>query len=514
MEFKSRLLDLEAFGKLIVVLGEKDAKRLGVMSNDRVRLTVGDSEVIAILNTAEEFPEKALGVFRGVKSRLDLENGDIIDVRPADRPESLGPIREKILGEKLVASKIETIVKDVVERHLSEIELASFVTALQIHGMSMEETEALSRAMVKTGRTIDFKKKPILDKHSIGGVPGDKTTLVVVPIVAAAGYTIPKSSSRAITSPAGTADRMEALAPVDLRMEEILDVVDEIGACIVWGGALDLAPADDLFIQVEYPLSIDPLLLPSIISKKKAMGSSHIVVDIPMGRGAKINTMNETSQLAEDFIVLGARMGMHIECAVTEGEQPIGHAIGPSLEAREALSTLMGGGPQDLIDKATSLAGILFEMVGEQNGKGKALDLLKSGKAEEKMRQIIEAQGGAPGVQVEDLKVGDNCLDVVAESSGRVLAVDNRAIAQIARTAGAPDDKGAGLMLGAKLGDSISEGEMLFRVYAGNAQRCEQAVELAEKLKPIGVGSRIGENMLIRQIKGVHRPGERFILER
>jgi AMP phosphorylase len=508
------MLDLEAFGKYIVVLGVDDAKRLGVMSTDRIELSTMDSTLVAILNTASEFPQGSLGVFKEVRTRLELSDGDTIQVRPADRPESLGSIREKINGEKLVASQIEALVKDVVERHLSEIEIASFVTALHIHGMSMEEAEALSRSMVRMGRTIDFKRKPILDKHSIGGVPGDKTTLIVTPIVAAAGYTIPKSSSRAITSPAGTADRMEALAPINLRIEEIIEVVDKVGACIVWGGALDLAPADDIFIQVEYPLSIDPLLLPSILSKKKAMGSSHIVIDIPVGRGAKMNTLNQTNKLAQDFIILGSRLGMQIECAVTEGDQPIGHAIGPALEAREALETLLGGGPPDLVDKATSLAGILFEMVGEEKGKEKAMGLLASGKVMAKMREIIEAQGGDPKVSPEDLEVGENQFDILADRDGRVLSVENRAIARIARTAGAPNDKGAGILLNVKLGDPISRGEPLFKIFAENAQKLDQAVELTEELMPIGVGNRIGETMLIKQVRGVIRHGERFILER
>lgn len=514
MEFETKLLDLEAGGKFIVVMGADDATRLGVISSDRVMLRAKNSEVVAILNIASEFPEETLGVFKEVKSRLGLHEGDAIQVRPAARPESLNSIREKVMGERLVASKIEMIVEDVVERHLSDIELASFVTALQIHGTSMEEAEALSRAMIRMGKTINFDRKPILDKHSIGGVPGDKTTLLVVPIVAAAGYTIPKSSSRAITSPAGTADRMEPLCSVNLNADEILEVVEKVGACIIWGGALDLAPADDLFIQVEYPLSIDPLLLPSILSKKGAMGSSHVVIDIPTGRGAKIKTIGQTHQLAADFIVLGARLGMHIECAVTEGEQPIGQAVGPILEARESLQALMGSGPPDLIDKATSLAGILFEMVGEENGKGKAMDLLTSGKAEEKMRQIIEAQGGDPGVEPESLAVGDRWVDIKAERNGRILWINNGAITQIARAAGAPHDKGAGLLLRMKMGDTVAEGDTLFRVYAETIQRRDQAAELAEELKPVGVGSRIGETMLITQIKGVVRHGAEFILER
>jgi len=516
LEFNARLLDLEAGGKYIVVMGVDDAKKLGVISNDRLMLHTDNSDdVVAILNTAEEFPLGSLGVYKEIGEHLEVSDGTPVQVQPAERPESLNFIRSKIMGEKLMPRQIEAIVADVVERHLSSIELSSFVTALQIHGTSMEEVEALSKSMIKMGKTIDFGKTPICDKHSIGGVPGDKTTMIVVPIIAAAGYTIPKSSSRAITSPAGTADRMEAICPVDLRLDEIIDVVNEVGACIVWGGALDLAPADDLFIQVEYPLSIDPLLLPSIMSKKKAMGSTHVVIDIPTGREAKIKTMEEAQQLAIDFIELGKRLGMKIRCAVTDGEQPIGYAIGPSLEAREALQTLAGSGPPDLVDKATSLAGILLEMVGEEDGKRMAIELLNSGEADKQMRRIIEAQGGDPKVKPEDLIVGGERLDVRAEREGRVLWINNRSIAQIARTVGTPATKCAGIRLGSKLGDEVKEGDVLFSVYADTLRKLEQAGELARDLEPIVVGSYKGENMVMMRISEATTPGaERYILDR
>jgi AMP phosphorylase len=515
LEFQTRVLDIEAGGKYVVVMGAGDAKQMGVMSNDRVKLRSAGSEVVAILNIAEEYPEGILGVFEEPKSKLDLSEGDSIEVQAAERPESLSFIKGKIMGKKLTPMQIEMIIKDVVERHLSDIELASFVTSLQIHGTGMEEIEALSRAMIKIGKSISFNKPYVLDKHSIGGVPGDKTTLLVVPIIAAAGYTIPKSSSRAITSPAGTADRMEALCPVDLRIGEIIDVVEKIDACIVWGGSLDLAPADDLFIQIEYPLSIDPLLLPSILSKKKAMGSTNVVIDIPTGRGAKVITIGQAQQLAFDFIELGSRLGMKIGCAVTEGGQPIGHAIGPTLEAKEALETLMGKGPPDLIDKATNLAGILLNTVGEDNGAMKAMMVLASGKAEKKMRQIIEAQGGDPEVQPDDLTIGDKRVDIKADRDGRVLWINNRSIAQIARAAGTPNDKGAGLFLRVKLGDKIAEGETLFSVFAENGRKLNKAEALAGALAPIGVGKRIGEKMLVMEILESVAPGtERYILDR
>jgi AMP phosphorylase len=497
-----------------VVLSKKDADRLGVISNDRLFVNHDGSEVSTILNIAADFSEGYLGVYREVMDRLDLERGDTVKVTPAARPESLGFIREKILGERLTPWKLHMIVQDVVEHHLSNIELAAFVTALEIHGTSMEEVEALSRAMIKTGKTISFGEELILDKHSIGGVPGDKTTLLVVPIVAAAGYTIPKSSSRAITSPAGTADRMEVLAPVDLKIDEITKVVDEIGACIVWGGAIDLAPADDLFIRIEYPLSIDPLLLPSIISKKKAMGSTHIVVDIPTGIGAKIATLNQAELLAMDFIELGNRLDMGVECVITEGGQPVGRSVGPALEAREALETLMGKGPPDLVDKATGLAGALFEMLGKSDGKGMAKEILRSGKALEKMREIINAQGGDPDVNLESLEISDNWLDVEAELEGRVLWINNRAIARIAREAGTPGDKCAGILLHAKTGDQISKGDPLLRIYGDSEQKLANAERMSRAEEPILVGSRMGEKMLLKKVKGVTPLGREFEIVR
>jgi AMP phosphorylase len=367
MRLKVGLLNIEAGGSLIVVMNREDAGELGVISSDRVFVEYGNEHTICILNISAEDKPGIIGVYREVKDRLNLQEGVIVNIELARRPESLDYVREKINGQRLTPWKIQRIVGDVVERHLSDIELAAFVTALHVHGVSMEEVEALSRSMVWSGKQMDFGRSPILDKHSIGGVPGDKTSLIVTPIVAAAGYSIPKSSSRAITSPAGTADRMEALAPVDISFDKIKRIVNEIGACIVWGGSIDLAPADELFIRVEYPLSIDPLLLPSIMSKKKAMGSTHVIIDIPVGVSAKIKTVTEAEQLASDFIELGSRFEMNIECAVTEGSQPIAYNIGPALEAREALETQWQGHGKDEGDHRGSRGGSINKARGSSS---------------------------------------------------------------------------------------------------------------------------------------------------
>jgi len=514
MELTATPLEIEAGGPLVVVMNRQDAADLSVNSSDRIFLRHKDKHAVCILNISSNGVKGELGVYKEVTKRLGLKKGDALNVEPARRPESLDFIREKVNGERLTPWKIQRIVGDVVERHLSDIEMAAFVTALHVHGVSMEEVEALSRSMIWSGKTIDFKRSPILDKHSIGGVPGDKTTLVVAPMVAAAGYTIPKSSSRAITSPAGTADRMEVLAPVNIPFDEIMGIVNRVGACIVWGGSIDLAPADDLFIRIEYPLSIDPLLLPSIMSKKKAMGSTHIVVDIPVGVDAKIKTIAEAEQLASDFIELGSRFDMVIECAVTEGSQPIGYNIGPILEAREALETLCGRGPHELVDKATTLAGILFEMVGVENGKQAAHGIIAKGKAMEKMREIIEAQGGDPGVKPEDLAPGKYFFDVPAPIDGRILWFNNRDLVKIARAAGTPAAKGAGIQLFAKTGDKVEKDKPMFRIYSDSATKLETAVKQLETLRPMEVGRKVGDDMLKKRIGKPTAPSREFILER
>jgi AMP phosphorylase len=513
MELTAELLHITAGGRRIAILSEETASQLGIHSSDRIRLIHNKHEAIAIVNLAIHFPNNRIGLYEEIAQILSLKEDQKIDVKLAKLPESLSHVRAKVRGERLREIDIREIVKDVVERHLSEVEIAAFLTALDIHGLSMSENEAMSRAMVETGKTINFNKIPILDKHSIGGIPGDKTSIVVVPIVAAAGYAIPKTSSRAITSPAGTADRMETLCPVNLTIKEIQETVHKTNGCLVWGGSLELAPADDLFIKVEYPLGIDPMLLPSIMSKKKAIDATHVVIDIPTGSGAKIKTMTEAYLLASDFVDLGKRLGMTIQCALTFGEQPVGCAIGPALEAKEALETLSGNGPADLVDKATTLAGMLFEMIGEEDGKQKARNILESGKANEKLREIIGIQGGNPKVKPEEIPIGDKVAEVHAKQAGRVLWISTENIVQIAREAGAPKEKGAGVVLRAKLGEPVKVGSVLFEVYAERNGKLESAMELSKKLQPFVLSRKAEERMLLGQVPVKVAPDKSFMLE-
>jgi AMP phosphorylase len=514
MMLKAKLLDIQAGGRRIAILNDETASLLGVHSSDRLTISYKNKQLIAIVNIAGDFLRSHIGLYKEISKMLGIRTGENVEVQYAPIPESLVYVQEKMRGGRLLEDKMKAIVKDVVEHHLSDAEIAAFLTTLSIRGLSMIETEALSRAMVETGSTLKLGKKPIVDKHSIGGIPGDKTTILIVPIIAAAGFTIPKTSSRAVTSPAGTADRVENLCPVNLTIEEIIEVVKKTNGCMVWGGALELAPADDLFIQVEYSLGIDPLLLPSIMSKKKAIGATHVVIDIPTGRGAKVKTIGEAHTLAYDFIELGKRLQMNVQCAITFGEQPLGYAVGPGLEAKEALETIMGNGPADLREKAIDLAGMLLEMVGVEDGKQKAEGILRRGIAERKLREIMEAQGGNPRIKPADVKIGDKTVEITADKEGQVLWISNQDIAQIAREAGAPKEKAAGVKLRTKLGEEIKEGQVLFEIYAERNTKLEAALKLAKELQPIGVSKTLEERMLIDRIptKAIHK--KTFMIER
>jgi AMP phosphorylase len=513
MKLKAKLVGISSGGKPIVVLNKEDADELGVRGLDRVTIKYDKTELTAIVNTTTTLIGKGqVGVYEEL-DHIKLKENKEVDVKVAKFPTSLQYIRNKLKGNRLNYEEILEIVTDTVKGNLTETEIAAFVTALESRGLNLDEAAYFSVAMVETGRTLNLSRKPIVDKHSVAGVPGKKETLLIVPIVAAAGITIPKTSSRAITSAAGTVDIMEVIAPVALGIDEMRSVVERTNGCVVWGGALQLAPADDIFIQTEYSLSIDPLMLPSIMSKKKAVGADFVVIDIPTGRGTKVKTIGDANLLAKDFIELGSKLGIKTQCAITNGEQPIGYSIGPALEAKEALEVLMRKkNVPDLIDKATHIAGILLEMVGKKNGQQLALGILKSGKAEQKFREIVMMQGGDSEIKPEHIEIGEYGFDITSDKQGLVLWINNMSLVEIARAAGAPKDKGAGIHIYKKLGDRVSMGEKLFTVYAEKSRKLERVREKVEEGKSMGVGERM--EMLIGEVKELPIHKKAFILER
>ncbi len=492
LELTAKKMDLFSGGKKIIVLNSKDAEFFDLKPMDRVRVWHDHKSVIAIIDISEKFVKKgSAGCFEEVYKSLGLKQGDKIRIEPVPKPESVRLIKNKMDGHVLTSQEIDMIIRDVMEEKLSDIELTAFMTSVYIRGLTDNETVSLTKSIVNSGTTLKLKKDIILDKHCIGGVPGNRTTMLIVPIIAAYGMTIPKTSSRAITSPAGTADVMEVLAPVSLKEDEIEKVVNKANGCIVWGGAVNLAAADDKLIRVRTPLSLDPhgVLLASILAKKKAVGATHVLIDIPIGRGAKVPDEESARELARDFMSIGSQLDMSIHCIITPGYDPVGAAVGPALEAREILRILSGERvSQDLRDKAVIMSGRLLKMSGklsQEEGEKIAEKMISSGKALKKLREIIELQGGNPNVSPEDIEVGEKKVTVKAHRSGRIHYINTRSITAIARAAGAPKTKGAGVYLYIEKGDKLKKGQPMFTIYAESEQKLDVALDVMQKMPPV-----------------------------
>jgi thymidine phosphorylase len=468
----------------------------GFESQARVELTAGTRSVIATVHhvMAPWLLAGEAGLSEAAWRGLDAGDGEVIGIRHPPVLESQRHIRSKIYGVPLDYGKLLAIMKDVAASRLSDLHLASFVTACAGDRMNGEETIALTRAMIDVGERLSWSNGPIVDKHCVGGLPGNRTTLLVVPIVTACAVVMPKTSSRAITSPAGTADTMETLAPVNLDLKSMRRVVEQCGGCIIWGGAVQLSPADDVLIRVERPLDLDGTaqLVASVLSKKAAAGSQQVLIDIPVGPTAKVRSRAAADSLAAALTETGTAVGLQIRVVQTDGIQPVGRGIGPALEARDVLAVLQrqASAPEDLRERALLLAGHLLEMGGRAEpgcGMAMARETLDSGRAWNQFVAICEAQGGLR--EPPTAPHGRACL---AASGGVVTAIDNRRVAMAAKLAGAPAAPAAGISMEVRVGARVELGQSLFHLYAqtmGELEYAQAYVESQPDLITIGEGA-------------------------
>lgn len=422
-----------------------------------------------VVDTASITEPGELGLSIDAFQQLGLDEGASVTVAQARPPSSLEAVHRKIAGARLTLQDYQAITRDIAEHRYAKIELAAFLVACTESGMERDEILFLTQSMADSGERLDWQEPLVADKHCIGGIPGNRTSMLVVPIVAAHGMFIPKTSSRAITSPAGTADTMEVLAQVELPPDRLLEIVRSQRGCLAWGGTAKLAPVDDILISVERPLSIDSpgQLVASILAKKLAAGATHLLIDIPMGPTAKVRTQAAALRLRKLFEYVGDRVGLQLDVMITDGLQPIGRGIGPALEARDVMQVLENDPdqPRDLREKALQLASRILEFDPDvRGGRGYALarDILESGRALAKMMAIVEAQGA---IKTKP-EVGGLQSKIEAHIDGHVAAIDNEQMARIARLAGAPMDKGAGVDLYRKVGDEVRRGEPLYGIHA------------------------------------------------
>lgn len=489
--FRLRRLGIDTMREHIIFIHEEAvaAGELGFNPIDRVLLTGTNPvdgtprELTGTLNFCRDslITPAEIGLSEVAFQDLGLPEGALVGATLSPAPRSVDHVRDKLRGGRLDRRAFDAILADVVRRRYSRVELAMFVLSCALRTLDEAEIIDFTQAMIGVGRRLDFGPGPVADKHCVGGVPGNRTTMIVVPILAALGVTMPKTSSRAITSPAGTADTMGVLAEVELAPDALHRIVRDAGACIAWGGALELAPADDILITVERPMEIDtePQMVASILAKKKTAGATHVLIDIPMGPSAKVRSAEAAERLAGLFRRVGAAIDLRVETLVTEARGPIGCGIGPRLEALDVLAVLRRdpAAPRDLREKALYLAARLLEMVGaatQSCGYRAAQEALDSGAAAKAFDRIVTAQGARqlpPEAAHRDT--------IPARADGRIRAIDCWEVARLAKRAGAPANPAAGVRLLRTIGDVVERGEPLFEIFAQSAGQLASALAYA-----------------------------------
>jgi AMP phosphorylase len=491
LKLKIKRLDWSTGNAIVGILNTKDAGKLNTHRGDRILVKKKKNCIIATVDESLSYiKEGEIGLNYEAVSALKGKNKSEVEVEASTAPDAVNYIREKLNGERLSKKKIQAIIEGIVDNSLSTIEITYFVASSYVNGLSLDETAFLTEAMYQTGDILRFNAKKVVDKHCIGGVAGNRTTPIIVAIAAAAGLTIPKSSSRSITSPAGTADVLEVLCNVEISKNDILRIVNQTKGCMIWGGTVSLAPADDEIIRIEHPMNIDSLeqMVASVLAKKKSVSGNIVLIDIPIGRYAKIKNRKEGERLKRLFNSISKRIGLETEVVFTKALGPIGRGIGPALEARDVLRIFEGHpeAPRDLREKGLRLAGRLLELakkVKKGEGYKEAKKLMQDGRANRKFWEILKAQG-AKVSNSSDILIGKFRTRFRAEKDGKIRLIRNDLIAQAAKIAGAPKDKKAGIYLKKLRMEKVRKNQVVFELYAESRKKLQKAIKYIKQNNP------------------------------
>jgi len=415
-------------------------------------------------------------------------------------------IRKKRDGSPLTREEIEYLIGGYVRGEIPDYQVSALLMAIFFRGMDDEETAILTDVMAHSGATLDLSRLsgfPV-DKHSTGGV-GDKTTLVLIPLLAAAGLVVAKLSGRALGHTGGTIDKLESIPGfrTDLSREQFLALVERSGLALADHTA-DMVPADRLLYELrDVTSTVDslPLIVASIMSKKIAGGARGIVLDVKTGSGAFLPKLEDSRRLARSLVSIGARLGRKISALITDMSQPLGYRVGNALEVREAIETLQGRGPQDLETLCCELGAELLLFAGKATDRAGAVSslrrLLHDDRALHKFQEMVQNQGGNPAV-VDDpslLPTAEKAIRLEAPHSGTVARVDALPVGRAANLLGAGRfvkedriDKAVGVELVRKVGDRVTRGEPLAFLHANDETNLPQAMALVEDAYTVGDG--------------------------
>ena len=492
MSLKCNILNIDAGREPIIFLNKnsKVVKEEGFAPLARVKIFNNDKYAYATLYFSDSVKEDEVGLSDKIENKLNAKNGEEFEIKHMEPLLSFSAIRNKLRGIPFTEESIYEAIKDVVDGKYTDMHMACLCSATEGNQLSDDEIAYFAKAMINTGEVMKWDYDIVVDKHCIGGIPGNRTTPPAIAIVAEYGLHIPKTSSRAITSPAGTADVMEVLTNIMVPTADLKRVVDEARGCLVWGGAVDLNPSDDIIINVKKDLDLDSKgqMLASILSKKVAAGSTHILIDIPYGPSAKTKSLESAQELKRDFENLGKKLGVTVLVNLSDGSQPVGNGVGPALEARDIVKVLKNepDAPQDLKAKTLYLSGLIIEFdpkVKKGDGIKIATEILESGRAWDRFIKICNAQGGG----LKEIPTAKLTYDVLAEKDGEVYEFDNRKLSYLAKLAGCPSQWAAGVYLYKHLGDKVKKGEKLYTIHSNSEGELDLAIQLTKEVEIIKV---------------------------
>ena len=494
---KVQLLDIKDGERLIVLLNPKQAMAFGINLNNKVQLTKANGEyIVADVSLSEAVLEGSVAICADISEKLNFENNELVAVSLAESSStSYEAIMKKMKGETISYDEMFAIIKDISENKLDDTMMTYYVASSFFYPTTDEEMYQTAKAMAECGVMFKYPKGEIIaDKHCIGGVPWNETTMILIPLIASLGIKIPKNFSKSITSPAATGECVNVLMNINFNKEGIEKLVKDQNCCLVRWGGLDLAPADDKLIKVQYPLSMQSRakVVSSIMAKKYAMGVTHSLIDIPVGPTAKVSSMKEAKDWKKKFEYVGKKLWMKMSVQITEANEVIGNGVGAVMQVREVLRILQQHPERaaDLENKVIFLASKIIEEVGLAKGKEAvklATHQLVSWAAWEKMQAIIQAQGGNPEVNSEALPLGKHTFDIIAEKDWVLKMIDLHDINAVCRKLGCPVIDQAGLYLYKKTGDKIKKGEVICKLYAQDEVKLKHGIERWKEISPLHI---------------------------
>ena len=488
LPLKVQILPVKDAETLNVVLNERQALWFWVMAKDKITITKSNWEKITSnVLVSSKIPTGTLWVYENLIERFPLENWEIIGIEIAEASSTANEaIRKKMRWETISYDEMYAIIKDISEWKLSEIMMTYYVASSFFYPTTDNETYQTAKAMAECGVMFKYPKWEIVaDKHCIGWVPWNETTMIIIPILASLWIKMPKNFSKAITSPAATWECVNVLMDINFDKEWIEKLIKENNCCLVRWWWLDLAPADDKLIKVQYPLAMQSRakVVSSIMAKKYAMWVTHSVIDIPVWDTAKVKTMEEALDWKQKFEYVGKKLWMKVAVQITPANEVIWNWVWAILQVREVLRVLQQHAkrPLDLEAKAIFLSSKIIQIVWLakwRDAERLAKKQLTSWAARKMMQKIIKSQNWRnPNIQSEELQPWIFTKEILADKNGKIKKVNLHNINHIARRLGCPAINEAWLYFSKRLWDKVKKWDVLFTMYATSENKIDLALE-------------------------------------